>query len=79
MKNNNFLEAAKHKWPQALRIMGSGRYACARPDGSIVYLCETESQQRSASLSMDNPVFVDLKFPDGCPVIDCPDRYPGRD
>jgi hypothetical protein len=78
----NFLENAKRKFPQAHRIMGSGRYACARPDGSIVYLCETESQQRSASLSMNNPVFVDLKFPNGVPteVFDkMKDRYEGRD
>ena len=75
----NFLETAKRKWPQAIRIMGSGRYAVTRPDCTIVYLCETESQQRSVSLGMEKAIFVDLKFPDGCPVIDCPDRYPGRD
>ena len=68
--STNFLEIARLRFPHAARIMGSGRYACTRPDGDIVYLCETEAQQRTASMSMESPTFVDLMFPTGCPVID---------
>ena len=56
----NFIAAAEVRWPRA-KVIGDGPYAVSTQNGGVVYLCMTESQQKSVALGCENPVMVNLR------------------
>jgi Ni,Fe-hydrogenase III large subunit len=72
----NYAKEAAERWPGA-RILGTdGRYAVVAQNGTLVYLCMTESQQRLVALGIDNPVFANLHAVNFDKI---PDRYDADD
>jgi hypothetical protein len=68
---SNWLKIAAEQFPDAVRILGNGRYAVA--NGSVVYLATTEQQQRAISLGIESPVKRDLQPVDFSTIPDLED------
>lgn len=75
---HNWIKIAAELFPTATRILGDGRWAVA--NGDVVYLCQTEQQQRHVSLGIGAPVKKDLLYPTTPVPTNCPDfGYRDRD
>jgi hypothetical protein len=64
---SDYLQTARLVFPNAVRILGYGRWACSTSDGQVVYLAATEQQQNAICLGIEKPVKKDLLFPT-CPI-----------
>ena len=69
---HNYTQLARKAFPPADRIIGTGRWAVS--NGSTVYLCLTEAQQRNVSLGIENPVKQDLEPKDFSRMPDLEDK-----
>jgi hypothetical protein len=70
---SRWTQLAREAFANAARILGDGRWSVSSPDGTVVYLCVDERQQRSVALGVDNPVLYDLKPKDFSTMPDLED------
>lgn len=74
--SNSWVKIAHEVFPTAVRILGDGRYAVS--NGTVVYLCADERQQRSVALGIESPVKRDLQPVDLSTIPDLEDHEERR-